>query len=135
MATSVTTVSAVSTVLAGAGATGVGPDVPVPAVAAAAAAGAGGGQNVPAGGESVPATPATGQIGRAVDEINSFLRANARQFLFQIDSSTGKSQVTVVNPQTGEIIRQIPDTHALLLAQNIADSGMPLAGLLMDEQA
>ena len=91
--------------------------------------------SLPASGQSVPVGATAAQLGAAVDEINVFLRANARQFVFQLDSSTGKSQVTVVNPQTGEIIRQIPDLHALQLAQTIADTGMPLTGMLMDTQA
>lgn len=118
------------------GASGAAPSVPVPAVAAPAAVADGStGQSLPSGGQTVPPPATAAGLGQAIDEINQFLRANARQFVFQLDTSSGKSQVTVVNPQTGEIIRQIPDTHALQLAQNIADTGMPLAGLLMDTQA
>ena len=114
---------------------GAGPVAPVQPAAPTPSGGAGTGQSLPSGGQTVPQPASAAQLGQAVDEINQFLRANARQFVFQLDSSTGKSQVTVVNPQTGEIIRQIPEPHALQLAQNIAESGMPLSGLLMDTQA
>lgn len=115
---------------------GPGPVAPVQAVAATPGTSGGGtGESLPAGGATVPVPATPSRLGQAVDEINQFLRANARQFVFQLDSSTGKSQVTVVNPQTGEIIRQIPELHALQLAQNIADTGMPFSGLLMDTQA
>ena len=131
-----TTVTSISTVPLVPGSAGSEPVVPVqPAVAPSPTAGGSTGQSLPASGESVPPAATSVQLGAAVDEINVFLRANARQFVFQLDSSTGKSQVTVVNPQTGEIIRQIPDLHALQLAQTIADTGMPLTGMLMDTQA
>lgn len=131
-----TTVTTISTVPAVPGVSASGPALPVPpAVAPSPVSDGGTGQSLPASGQSVPPAATTAQLGAAVDEINVFLRANARQFVFQLDSSTGKSQVTVVNPQTGEIIRQIPDLHALQLAQTIADTGMPLTGMLMDTQA
>ena len=133
MATTVTTISAVPSVPGGSDS---GPAVPVQPVAAPAPVSDGStGESLPASGQSVPVGATAAQLGAAVDEINVFLRATARQFVFQLDSSTGKSQVTVVNPQTGEIIRQIPDLHALQLAQTIADTGMPLTGMLMDTQA
>ena len=111
-----------------------GSATPVPPPAAVAAPTAQG-QSLPPGGEVSPANPSGPTLGEAVDVINQFLRQNAREFVFQVDSSTGHPRVTVVNPQTGEIVRQIPEPHVVQLAQTIGESGLPLTGLLVDNRA
>jgi uncharacterized FlaG/YvyC family protein len=114
-----------------------GPVVPVPPAAPAApvAAATAQGQSLPPGGEVSPVTTTGESLGQAIDVINQFLRANAREFVFQLDASTGRPRVTVVNPQTGEIVRQIPEPHVVQLAQTIGESGMPLTGLLLNNRA
>ncbi len=93
------------------------------------------GQSLPQAGQSVPPPVSADQLSAAVDAINQFLKANARQFVFQLDSSSGKSRVTIVNPQTGDVVRQIPDPNVLEMAQNIGTSGLALTGLLVNSRA
>lgn len=110
-----------------------GPVAPAPAVAPVGAQGGGG--SLPPTGEAVPQAATPEALGAAVEQINQFLRANAREFVFQLDLSSGKSRVTIVNPQTGDVVRQIPDPHVLQLAQGLESSGLPLTGLLLNSQA
>lgn len=72
--------------------------------------------------ESIPA-PApppnvTEEVMRAVaKQIESYLKANGRELQFSVDAETGRTVVTVSDPSTGEVIRQIPDAEALRIAR------------------
>lgn len=111
-------------------------DAPIGPIAPPAAIGtATEGETLPPGGETPPAAGPTVRVREAVDVINQFLRANAREFVFQLDSAGGQGRVTVINPQTGDIVRQIPEPHVLQIAETIASSGMPLTGLLVNSRA
>jgi uncharacterized FlaG/YvyC family protein len=85
--------------------------------------------------QAASAANALPQLPAVIQSINAFLRANQRAFVYEIDSKTGKSSVTVINPATGEIIRTIPATEIMSMASNLQQAGLPLAGLLFDEQA
>ncbi len=50
-------------------------------------------------------------------QIESYLKANGRELQFSVDEQTGRTVVTVRDPSTGEVIRQIPDAEALRIAQ------------------
>ena len=136
MATEIAVISPAATAgsAPAAAATVQGSAAPVPPPAAVAAP-TPQGQSLPPGGEVSPAAASAATLGQAVDVINQFLRQNAREFVFQVDASTGHPRVTVVNPQTGEIVRQIPEPHVVQLAQTIGESGLPLTGLLVDNRA
>jgi flagellar protein FlaG len=116
-----------------------GPVHPVQPATPAAAVGQGGNAAPPAG-EPLPAhAPAVQsqliQLQAAVEGINRFLRDSQRQLLFQIDLKSGKETLTIVNPATGEVIRQIPSAQVLAAAANLQQAGMPLTGLFIDERA
>ena len=65
-----------------------------------------------------PATDLTAEAMRAVArQIESYLKANGRELQFSVDAETGRTVVTVRDPSTGEVIRQIPDAEALRIAQ------------------
>jgi flagellar protein FlaG len=110
------------------------PAAPVPAVAH-------GGNSNPPSGEPLPAAQAAAaeaqviQLQAAVDGVNKFLRDNQRQILFQVDTNGGQTRVTIVNPATGEVIRQIPSVEILTAAANLQQAGLPMAGLFIDERA
>ena len=40
-------------------------------------------------------------------------------FLFSVDGSTGYHVVTVTNPETGEVVRQMPSPELLKIAQSL----------------
>jgi flagellar protein FlaG len=100
-----------------------------------------GGNTAPPAGDALPAARAAAalpqmvQLQAAVDGVNRFLRDNQRQILFQVDTKSGQTIVTIVNPATGELIRQIPSAEVLAAASNLQQAGLPMAGLFIDERA
>ena len=50
-------------------------------------------------------------------QIESYLRSHGRELQFSVDEATGRTVVTVRDPSTGEVIRQIPDVEALRIAE------------------
>ena len=85
------------------------------------------GKTLPEDGKKVPpaATPAPtpDRVEQAVQQIQSYLNDNQRQLQFQVDSSSGRTIVRVVNPETSELIRQIPSEEVLVLARAIGNQG------------
>jgi uncharacterized FlaG/YvyC family protein len=99
-----------------------------------------GGNPSPPGGEPLPAAHAAAQpqlmqLQAAVDGVNRFLRDSQRAMVFQIDLKSGRETVTIVNPATGEVIRQIPSAQVMAAASTLQQAGLPMAGLLVDERA
>lgn len=99
-----------------------------------------GGKASPASGQRLPVAdttpPAHGdaiQLESVVQGVNKYLRDNARKILFQYDPNTNKESVTIVNPATGEVIRQIPASTAIATAQNLQATGFLSPGLFVDE--
>lgn len=88
-----------------------------------------GGQVLPPGGKDVPvrveAPPV--DISRAITNLNQFLKDSQRDFLFQLDQSSGRTIITIVNPSTGEIVRQIPPEEVLNAARTLRDAGILLS--------
>lgn len=126
-------------------AVGVHPSAPPVAVSAVAPVapvqtGGSGGKGSPAGGDLLPASTASEQpdvvqLTAAVAGVNRFLRDSQRQMLFQFDPHSGKESVTIVNPATGEVIRQIPSAQVLATASSLKEAGILLPGLFIDESA
>ncbi|HVY80050.1 MAG TPA: flagellar protein FlaG [Steroidobacteraceae bacterium] len=50
-------------------------------------------------------------------QIDSYLKTTGRQLEFSVDDASGRTVITVRNPDTGETIRQIPSEEALRLAR------------------
>ena len=99
-----------------------------------------GGNSAPQAGEVLPAHAAAAQasaiqLQAAIEGVNRFLRESQRQMVFQVDLKSGQETVTIVNPATGEVIRQIPSAQVLATAANLQQAGMPMAGLFIDEHA
>ncbi len=121
------------------------PGAPPAAIAAVApvtpvATAGSGGNRSPAGGESLPVAaaqpqPDVIQLTAAVAGVNRFLRDSQRQMLFQYDPHSGKESVTIVNPATGEVIRQIPSAQVLSTANNLQEAGILLPGLFINDTA
>ncbi|RMF18482.1 MAG: flagellar protein FlaG [Gammaproteobacteria bacterium] len=57
----------------------------------------------------------------AVSNLNEYVQSVQRDLKFQLDDASGKTVITVVDRQTEEVIRQIPDEVALRLARNLQD--------------
>jgi len=64
-------------------------------------------------------------------QIDSFLRSIGRTINFRVDPGSGEMIVSVLDANTGEVIRQVPGEEALKLAQRIEDS----LSMMLDERA
>jgi flagellar protein FlaG len=71
------------------------------------------------------------KIESVTKQIDSFLRSFGRTINFRVDPGSGQMIVSVLDANTGEIIRQVPGEEALKLAQSIEDS----LSALVDERA
>ncbi|MDC0663836.1 flagellar protein FlaG [Marinobacter sp. SS21] len=59
------------------------------------------------------------QLDDAVSRLNDFIQNVQRDLQFEIDHELGETIVRVVDQQTQEVIRQMPDEVALRLAENL----------------
>jgi flagellar protein FlaG len=52
----------------------------------------------------------------AAKDIETYLKNSGRSLEFRVDDASGRTVVSVRNPQTGELIRQIPSEEVLRIA-------------------
>ncbi len=67
--------------------------------------------------------PKPQDLQKAVQQIQDFLSSSKRQLQFRIDDLSGRTVITVINPKSGEIVRQIPDEEVLRLAATMRQQG------------
>lgn len=106
-----------------------GSQTAAPTLAAQVAASSG--KEMPQSGEAVPAAalPPKAEIqlpdiSRAVKNLNEFMQNSQRTLSFRIDEASGRTVITVVNPTTKEIVRQIPPEEVLMMARTLRDAGI-----------
>lgn len=73
---------------------------------------------------SAPSVQETASVTResieaAAIKIQGFVSAMSRNLNISVDSASGKSVIRVVDPQSNEMVRQIPGEEALRLARTI----------------
>jgi flagellar protein FlaG len=78
------------------------------------------------------AEPSPQQLKQAVDGINRAMQPSNSNLAFSIDPGTRMLVVTVVDTETGDVIRQIPSEEVLAIAQSIAQNQK---GLLLNQKA
>ena len=71
----------------------------------------------------------TPEVVSDITEINAELQAANHPFSLSIDPATGRVVMTVVSPDDGSVILQIPSATSLAIAKNIN----PRLGLLLDQ--
>ena len=86
--------------------------------------------------ESLPSVHEVSKISResveaAAEEIQSFVSSMKRDLNIYVDSSTGRSVIRVVDPDSSQVIRQIPPEESIRLAQTVDF----LASLLVHQRA
>lgn len=59
------------------------------------------------------------QLREAVAQMNEYIQATQRDLRFTVDQDSGETIVRVLDRQTQEVIRQIPDDVFLNLARNL----------------
>ena len=86
------------------------------------------GNRVPAGGKDLPRDLArlAFDTRQAAESIDRYLREAGRQFAFSVDQVTGRTIVSIRDPATGELIRQMPSEEALRIAHNLHVMGAAL---------
>ena len=62
------------------------------------------------------------EVESAVTKLNDFVQSVQRNLQFNLDDASGKTIITVVDKQTSEVVRQIPDDVAVKLAQDLQQS-------------
>jgi len=90
-----------------------------PLAAANGPADTGTGKAAPPAGKDLPAAPVNVTVAQALAQVQSYLRENQRQLEFQLDEASGRTVIRVVNPDSGELIRQIPSEEFLQVAANL----------------
>lgn len=85
------------------------------------------------GGNELPqvAVPVVTDIHVAAKLIDRYLRDAGRELSFSVDDTTGIVVVAVRDPNSGELIRQMPSEEALRIASNLATHGPKLVDELV----
>jgi len=66
-------------------------------------------------------------IAKTAQQLQTFVQSMGRNLSFSVDGVTGYNVVRVVNPETGEVVRQLPSEELLKIAeamQTINTSGL-----------
>lgn len=77
---------------------------------------------------------------RAVASVKEYIKVVDRQLDFEVDETTGRTLVRVVDPESGDVIRQVPPETVMNVAKALAElsadsSGGSLSGLLFEGEA
>ena len=75
----------------------------------------------PSGNESPQTQPI--DTAKSIERLTEFLSNNARGLRFSVDDTSGRTIVTVVNPNSGEVIRQIPTEEMVQVANALRRYG------------
>lgn len=61
--------------------------------------------------------PTRDVVAKAAEELQNFVRSMGRNLSFSVDETTGYHVVRVMNPDTGELIRQLPSEELLKISR------------------
>lgn len=77
---------------------------------------------MPPGGNGQPAPVVdTAEISETVTEINDIIRSVQRDLAFNVDEDSGRTVISVIDSESGELIRQIPSEDLLAIATHLRD--------------
>jgi len=65
-------------------------------------------------------------VAKTAQQLESFVASMGRDLSFSVDSTTGYHVVRVTNPQTGEVVRQLPSEELLKIAETMQQTGSGL---------
>ncbi|WJW74583.1 flagellar protein FlaG [Thiohalobacter sp. IOR34] len=85
-----------------------------------------GGRTLPPGGQSRPAMAeavAAEDVNGAVRRLNDYAQQMNRELRFSIDEDSGRTVIRVIDPDSEEVIRQIPPEEILSLARYMLTEG------------
>ncbi|TQV84143.1 flagellar protein FlaG [Exilibacterium tricleocarpae] len=85
-----------------------------------------GGKELPVPSQSQPVSrPAEDvklDLNEAVADINRYVQKVSRDLLFSVDDDSGRTVIRVVDRESGDLIRQIPEDIFLRLARNLKNN-------------
>ena len=70
--------------------------------------------------------PTKDVIAKTAQQIETFVQSMGRDLSFSVDSTTGYHVVRVTNPETGEVVRQLPSEELLKIAQSMEQTNSGL---------
>ena len=73
---------------------------------------------IKASGVNEAAQPTREVVAKAAEKLQEFVSSMGRNLNFSIDETTGYNIVRVVNPDTGELIRQLPSEELLKISRD-----------------
>jgi flagellar protein FlaG len=79
----------------------------------------------------VQALPSENAVKNAARQISDFLKSSSASIRFSVDQSRHEVVVRIVDPQTNEVIRQVPSEELLAIAQSLDR----MSGLLLKQTA
>lgn len=71
------------------------------------------------------------QLEGVIEQLNELMRDSQRSLSFRVDDDLDKLVVSVVNPETDEIIRQMPSEESLKFAKSLEG----VMGIIFNERA
>ena len=66
----------------------------------------------------VNSQPTRDVVAKAAAELQNFVQSMGRNLSFSVDETTGYHVVRVVNPSTGELVRQLPSEELLKISRD-----------------
>lgn len=69
--------------------------------------------------QEAKAKVAEAAVGQAVAELNDYVQSEKRDLFFSVEGKTGETVIRVVDRESGELIRQIPNQVVLDLAEMV----------------
>jgi len=67
--------------------------------------------------------PSRAAVASAAADIEKFVKDMGRKFSFSVDDATGYNVVKVIDPDTNELIRQLPSEELLKIARSMKEMG------------
>ncbi len=89
------------------------------------------GNSLPESGKEQPPAEPPVDLAGAVKQIETYLSSSQRSLSFSLDESSGRPVMTVINPETGEVIRQVPGDEVLRMAAAVSSGGARLLNTLV----
>ncbi len=71
------------------------------------------------------------QVGKSVERLNEMLQNSEQSLRFELDDDSGRMVIQVMDAQTQEVIRQIPNEETLRFAQYVDG----LVGMIFNKKA
>ncbi|WP_153913918.1 flagellar protein FlaG [Shewanella sp. TC10] len=75
--------------------------------------------------------PEEKNLSEVTDDLNDMASIMRKGLAFKVDDDSGKNVISVMDIDSGDVIRQIPNEEALELSQKLAE----VAGLLLNTEA